>query len=180
MARLSVRARALLKRAALTVSSRRREHGDPAYSTRDFLAEVLAEVLGARDCAVIMARLQPVGIMNRVQSLCQIEHCGKLSVLGTLFCFGHRLEAATLDEQLSRIEGPILRCAFKGRNPDGTNGCSLYFRSLTTDLCHYHRSGHKPPSNRLCRVGHPTEGATIHALPLTRAPKRSSKKGSTT
>lgn len=163
--RLSVRTRAMLKRRALQVAELRRDEGDPAYSARDFLSELLESVLGPRDVAIIMARLQPVGLMNRVQALCPIERCRKLSIPGLLFCADHALEAATLDRKLSETEGMIRRCNFTGRNPDGSHGCSLYFRSLSSDLCTFHRPRPDPPPHR--------EGATLYTLPLARAPKRS-------
>ena len=109
--------------------------------------------------------------MNRVQCLCQFEHCNSRSQLGMVFCKTHLLEAAMIDAQTAKTEGEIRRCAFEGVNPDWSRGCSLYFRSLHSDLCAFHRQHGEPP-----KPPPPGGGATIYTLPLSNAPKRRSKK----
>lgn len=165
---LSVRGRATLKAAARAIAELHRESGDQSFTARDFLALLLAEVTTPQQQAVILSHLLPLGRLNRIISRCGFELCCRPSVAGLLFCEAHLHEAAIIDQRLTQAEGHLCRCGFTGINPDGTVGCSLYFRHPTSHLCNHHREHERPKP-----VSNNGEGASIHPLLLARAPKRS-------
>jgi hypothetical protein len=135
---------------------------------RSFLATLLEQVgMPSLERSEIMASLRLYTPLNQLVVHCPFKGCGKLSEPGLLFCPEHLHEAAMLDAERARNHGPIRSCAFKGANLDGSIGCSIIFRSLTSDLCAAHQPPPPPP---------PGPGATVHVLPLSNAPRRSTKK----
>jgi hypothetical protein len=141
-------------------------HDGKPNDAREFLSLLLQRIVGPEDVARILAPLRLMGPLSTIQALCPFDECGKLSVPGTLYCPQHQHEAAVLDARETERKGPIRQCAFRGRNRNGSIGCSIVFRGFV-ELCPHHRSNDRPPAT--------SGGATIHTLPLSRAPKRSSK-----
>ncbi len=135
---------------------------------RSFLATLLEQIgVPSLERTEIMASLRLYTPLNQLVVHCPFKGCGQLSEPGLLFCPEHLHEAALLDSERARTHGTLRHCAFRGTNDNGSIGCSIVFRSLDSKLCAAHRAPLAPP---------PGPGASIHVLPISSAPKRSSKK----